>query len=461
MPQHGARQGDHVYHWKHGWIPLNAAAAHVVEKRMGTASAHQISSEANLASLKAAAEKLGPGSKATAEYHAALKAHADKMGPHSRAAAEHKAAVADHAAHTGSTPKVAEHHASHSPAHAEKPSQKAAPPASAHKVAAQAHGGLHAVPKTEPKSSNKAFQAGMSAKKAAESGQKPHAQTSSSKFAVQEIAHEDLPKYKPPTKREVDAAAPKPPSGNHAFLANMSAKRAAESGQKPHEATPAKPPMSSAEKLAAQAQAHNQPKAPKTAAEKLAAPHAPVRGPVEPMSDIAKEDSLSGLDDAHVEALRTYTGDAYAPINKALRKGKRPAEHDDTVAELDAALAAKPLKAPIKVWRTVGTDSFGLGWNEDPSGIVGKAFTEKGFMSTASVDQKFDGNAKVHLTFEVPPGVGAVSVEPISEFPEEKEIVLQRNLNYVVTSVRHDPNGGWLATARIMPPSVGKKKKAA
>lgn len=358
---------DHVYHWKHGWIPLNAAAAHEVERRMGNRSADKVVSQANLASLKAAADKLGPGSKAHAEYHAALKAHAEKMGPHSKAAADYKAATSEHVAHAV-TKAPAHEVTAHAEANSPHTGHAAKPASSAEKIAAKA----------QP-SSNKAFLQGLSAKKAA-----------------------STPKAAPPK------------------------------------------PQSSAEKIAAKA---TQP----AAAPKATVP--PVKAKPRAVNAAEKKASLEGLSGQQVKSLKAYTGSAYKPINNGLRDGKVPAKYKADIEAIDAALASKKFTEPVKVYRTVGGGAFGLSHGSSPAELKGKIFTEHGFMSTSTTNQRFPVSPPpVHITMEVPPGIGGAYVDPISKFQGENEMLLPRGMRYAITNVRYSSkHGGWTATARILP----------
>lgn len=157
-------------------------------------------------------------------------------------------------------------------------------------------------------------------------------------------------------------------------------------------------------------------------------------------------------------ALKVYTSSAYGPINNALRANRPvPANLAPQVAHMDAALAAHPLQHPLTTRRTIGLDAFGIDWKfghgltGDPATLKGKTFHDAGFMSTRA-DMKRDGDdpAMIALTFEVPPGVGAVDVSRFSNAPAEKEIVLQRGLSYQITNVSRDADGLWSGTARVL-----------
>ncbi len=323
---------DRVFHYKHGWIKVDGPAPskpRSADKLAAKARAGTGNSKSPLSDMKAKADKMGPYSKAAADYKSALSdlsAHADKMGPGSKAAADYKAAAAE-AGPWAPIKKAA----------LGSPSKGAKPPRSADKIAARA---------TAPKD-----------------------------------------------------AAPAPPKVD----------------AKP---VKTKPALVSAEH---------------------------------------KKTSLDGMSTKEIAALKLYTGDDYKGINGGLRDGTVPGKYKDTVSNIDTALASNPLKDPAKVFRTVGGGAFGLSHGSDATALKGKVFSEAGFMSTSVTNQRFPVTPPpVHITMEVPPGVGAAYVDPISKNQGEKELLLPRGLNYVITNVRKSPKGGWTATARILPPASAK-----
>lgn len=321
--------GDRVFHYKHGWIkvdgpvPGNRSADKLAAKALG----HKTGADLN--KMKAHAQKMGPHSKAAADYKQALadtRASAAKLGPHSKAAAE----LARHEAAGGGAKKAS----------------------------------LDSIGKSLP------------------------GKGSSS----------------PPGNRSADKIA------------------ARALGKDTAQATP---------KLDVK----------------------PVKTKPSVTTAAHKKSSLEGLSSSQLGALELYSGDDYKGINGGLRTGKVTAKYKPTVAAIDSALAAKPLAQPTKVWRTVGGNAFGLSHGSDASSLKGKVFTEAGFMSTSTTNQRFPVKPPpVHITVEVPAGVGAAYLEPITKNVTENELLLPRNLRYVVTNVRYSSaKGGWTATARVLP----------
>jgi hypothetical protein len=131
------------------------------------------------------------------------------------------------------------------------------------------------------------------------------------------------------------------------------------------------------------------------------------------------------LDPDEISALKIYTGEAYASINKDLRnhKGKIVDEENDphflTVMNIDAALQRGRTGRAMVVSRQLSGDVPGL--------EKGAIFRDHGYMST-SVGGKFDaptGKTQVQMNILVPKGSkgGFLSM---SKYPDEKEFLLPR-----------------------------------
>lgn len=147
------------------------------------------------------------------------------------------------------------------------------------------------------------------------------------------------------------------------------------------------------------------------------------------------------LTPAQTSALRSYTGDGYVRINGQLRtsQGGRPPKE---ARSMDAAMDRAPrVPERVEVSRNVGLDAFGLSRGQDPSSLVGRSFTEHGYMSTTvkttKADATFDG--EVTMKVAVPKGAKAIYVSgkpPISAVGEgEGELLLARGTRMSVTAV--------------------------
>lgn len=140
-------------------------------------------------------------------------------------------------------------------------------------------------------------------------------------------------------------------------------------------------------------------------------------------------------------ATKTYTGEAYTEINGGLRSGKIPPGHQQTVKELDSAIGQSTLPENTVLYRGMEMNST-LRENIKP----GATFTDKAYTST-SLDQgnpdRFAGgeNGAV-MRVKAPAGQKGLALQSISDYPEEKEVLLPRGTSYKITSVTRDPSTG-------------------
>jgi SPP1 gp7 family putative phage head morphogenesis protein len=160
-------------------------------------------------------------------------------------------------------------------------------------------------------------------------------------------------------------------------------------------------------------------------------------------------------------AIRSYTGSGYRPMNRALREGRETVSQAGVgreVRALDAAMERAPrVPEPVVVTRNTGTEAFQVRPGADLSTLVGKSFTEHGFLST-SVNAKGAMSGNVRLSIRVPEGSRAVYVSgdatgkgAISAVGHrESELLLDRGGSLTVTKVtRRD--GRWLVEADYTP----------
>jgi hypothetical protein len=156
------------------------------------------------------------------------------------------------------------------------------------------------------------------------------------------------------------------------------------------------------------------------------------------------------LDSETKWAINGYTGSDYRGINDALRAGN-PGKWGNTVAKIDGAMA--PLSEPVTVYRSAPLRSLGEA-NADPTSLVGKVISDKGFMSTTLQNQASVASGAVKYEIECPAGTMGRYIAPISNVPAEEEVLLARNLQLVVQSVTESPHvpGVWVVKARVVIP---------
>lgn len=162
----------------------------------------------------------------------------------------------------------------------------------------------------------------------------------------------------------------------------------------------------------------------------------------------------SDLTPEQLEAVRNYTGAGYGRINGHLR-GTRPAtdeaEMDQRIGLIDQALAAKPVPEAVTVYRGVGMSAFGGNMDTVAPGMV---FNEPGYMSTAVGTGLASGfqDKPVQITMNVPAGTPGRYLEAISKVKGEREVLLARNLDYMVTSSRYNSRKGkWEVEVDVLP----------
>jgi len=149
-------------------------------------------------------------------------------------------------------------------------------------------------------------------------------------------------------------------------------------------------------------------------------------------------------DDRQKRDLKHYTGNAYTEMNKYLRGLSTHISDRSKSAIEGARKGMRPTTEPIMVRRGSGADQFkslgvargdlSLLW-----GITGKTFKDEGFLSTSAGGRAAFGG-EVRLEIECPIGTPMAYVAPISNFPNENEMLLQAGLEYKVLNVRKEGN---------------------
>ncbi|WP_131760980.1 ADP-ribosyltransferase [Actinomadura fibrosa] len=113
------------------------------------------------------------------------------------------------------------------------------------------------------------------------------------------------------------------------------------------------------------------------------------------------------------------------------------------IGELDQALA-QPLPEPVQTIRGLHdvnfmrtSDGSPLG-NRDPRMLIGSTQTEPGYMSTSlgTNPAVVDGNPfEFRIRLNLPPGAHGVWMGTQSEFPNQRELILPRGVQYQITNV--------------------------
>lgn len=157
----------------------------------------------------------------------------------------------------------------------------------------------------------------------------------------------------------------------------------------------------------------------------------------------------TGLDDAHRDAIKEYTGSMYIDVNQALRKGKPiPAADRKEMKLVDEAFSKAKTTEPMEVYRGIGPSDSDMFANLK----LGDSFQDKGFVSTSTDKDTADnfsrGDTPTMLQINVPKGSKAISVDSMSVFKKggmakrsENEILLNRGGSFKVLSIKPGKRG--------------------
>jgi hypothetical protein len=170
---------------------------------------------------------------------------------------------------------------------------------------------------------------------------------------------------------------------------------------------------------------------------------------------------LPDLTEQQRDSIRKYTGASYDTINPGLRGD--PPETDaaqrryrQIVSDLDSAIAKSRLPEPVIVYRGVGqryAKHVGADIHEpDQMGsLVGRDFTEPGYMSTSVGSTSAFDEQPVQLMLRVPAGHPALNVMSLSGMGEdERELLVSRNTRYIVHAA-YQKNQQWFIEAEVVP----------
>lgn len=172
----------------------------------------------------------------------------------------------------------------------------------------------------------------------------------------------------------------------------------------------------------------------------------------------------TGFTAAEVEALKRYQSSGYQRVNPMLRGQTMMSEaakervRTELVGPLDKALARQPAKEAFQVIRAVHLDAF----PDRPDRLVGKALTDKGYMSTAlrSTPPADFRKKPVLMNITVPEGTPSYFLyhtAPDARMRGEREVLLGRDTTYVIRAAR-EVRGKWELDVEIVPKTKGKRR---
>lgn len=151
-------------------------------------------------------------------------------------------------------------------------------------------------------------------------------------------------------------------------------------------------------------------------------------------------------------AIHSYTGTAYSNINAVLRGIEKQFDlgNRECAINIHQALSGASLPADCTVYRGVSSKALGMLRMLPDSVLVGKTFTDHGFMST-SLDRNSAFGGDMLLEVDVPKGAHGAYVGDISSAGHyESEVLFDAGQQMRITGVRRDENGRRIVSVRIM-----------
>ena len=156
---------------------------------------------------------------------------------------------------------------------------------------------------------------------------------------------------------------------------------------------------------------------------------------------------LAALTEDEAKSAVNYTDGRYKDMNQPLRSGTAMGLLDrdikDNIKALDSAIGKSPAKEDMELHRGMSAhatgEMFGKGGPQ-----VGMIVKDNGFVSTSRDRQtiaEFEGSGGTHITVDVKAGSKAFDAGRFSNAPEEKEVILPRGSQFVVTSVSRTTMG--------------------
>jgi hypothetical protein len=163
------------------------------------------------------------------------------------------------------------------------------------------------------------------------------------------------------------------------------------------------------------------------------------------------------LTPAELKAIEDYQGENYKGINSTLRRGETPGPViAKRIQGLDSAVSKGVLAADKTLYRS------GNGWG-NPGEMIGKTFTDHGFVSTSegtTLPSRMAASRKdgVFARIKAPAGasvgyLGKVfNAQSTSKYGrvKENEILLPRGSTFKVTAARRNSEGTWIVDMELV-----------
>lgn len=166
----------------------------------------------------------------------------------------------------------------------------------------------------------------------------------------------------------------------------------------------------------------------------------------------------------HRRPAQKYTRSAdYGPWNEALRSSASDAlpagPWGEWTKRLDDDMAAMRIPQDVVLRRGTTWQEFMFADGSrgtysipppDPLDLIGTVQVQRGYMSTSVGHTPGFSSKPVWINLRVPKGHGGIWIQPYSDHPTEREVLLQRNTRLYVHNV-YEEDGKWKVDAEVIP----------
>ena len=160
-------------------------------------------------------------------------------------------------------------------------------------------------------------------------------------------------------------------------------------------------------------------------------------------------DQLLGIaTDDELSALKLWSGETYANINRYMRYGINVDDISKNAAKsIENVLNRISTTEDIIVHRGTGTkhifEKIAGDWKNDPSILMGQEFKDDGFVATSPLEKggfSGVGASQAELFIKVPKGTHGAYIAQLAHNELEKEFLLQRGYSYRIIKAEYRSN---------------------